>query len=192
MRRANGNDRPFVVGILTESFNENKSVNYVVRPGKGRKERIKKLMEYSFNVCNAFGEVWISDDKQACALILLPDRKTTSIRTIIWDAKLAISVIGLSRINAVLKRESEIKSFHPQEPICYLWFIGVNPHQQHKGIGSIFIREVIEECERKKRSIYLETSVVQNLSWYQKFGFEIFHSLELSYTLYLLRRLYAR
>lgn len=189
MRRANGNDRQSAVNILAESFIDNKSVNYVVRQDSRRIERIRRLMEYSFDLCHSFGEVWISDGEDACALILLPDQKKTSIRTLIWDVKLATSVIGVRKIKAVMDREHKIKSFHPQEPICHLWFIGVNPIQQHKGIGSAFIQEVIKECEQKKRPIYLETSVVQNLPWYQKFGFEIFQTLDLSYTLYLLRRL---
>jgi ribosomal protein S18 acetylase RimI-like enzyme len=145
-------------------------------------------MEYSFNICNAFGEVWISEDNQACALILFPDKKRTSFRTLLWDLKLALSVIGIDRVNAVLKRESMIKSNHPKSLIAYLWFIGVNPKLQSKGIGSSFIREVIAECERKKRPIYLETSMERNIPFYKKFGFEIFQSLNLSYTLYQLRR----
>jgi ribosomal protein S18 acetylase RimI-like enzyme len=190
MRRANAVDKKLVVDILTESFEQNKSVNYVVRQDKQRKQRIKLLMEYSFDMCNEFGEVWISNDGQACALILLPDKKTTSLRTLIWDAKLAISVVGLNRVRAVMKRESQIKRFHPKALVSYLWFIGVNPIQQHKGIGSDLIREIIAECERKNRPIYLETSVMENLEWYKKFGFEVFHSIELTYTLYLLRRLH--
>jgi hypothetical protein len=47
---------------------------------------------------------------------------------------------------------------------------------------------VIQECERKKLPIYLETSTPKNIPFYEKFGFEIFKSLELNYTLYQLRR----
>jgi ribosomal protein S18 acetylase RimI-like enzyme len=188
MRRGNIKDKSLVIEILKKSFDDNKSVNYVVKQDERRKERIVGLMEYSFNVCNAFGEVWISDDQEACALILFPDTKRTSIRTLIWDLKLAFSVIGINRVNEVLKRESMIKSNHPQKPISYLWFIGVNPQRQSKGLGSAFIREVIDECDRKKRPIYLETSMEKNIPFYKKFGFEIFQSLNLSYRLYQLRR----
>ena len=188
MRRGNAEDSHLVIEILEKAFDDNKSVNYVVKQDEKRRERIKGLMEYSFNVCNAFGEVWISDDQQACALILHPDQKRTSLRTLIWDLKLALSVIGIDRVSAVLKRESLIKNKHPKQPFSYLWFIGVNPQRQNKGIGSAFMRDVIHECERKKRPIYLETSMEKNLPFYKKSGFEIFHSLNLSYTLYHLRR----
>lgn len=145
-------------------------------------------MDYSFNVCNKFGEVWISDDQQACALILFPDKKRVTFRTVHWDLKLAFAVIGLGRVSNVLRREAMIKANHPKEPIAYLWFIGVNPQTQGRGVGSALIQEVIQECEKKKRPIYLETSMQKNLRFYKKFGFEIFHSLPLSYTLYQLRR----
>lgn len=188
MRRATVNDRQLVIDILQKSFDDNKSVNYVVKQDAKRPDRIKGLMEYSFDICHAFGEVWISDNDAACALLLFPDKKRTSIRTILWDVKLALSVIGLDRVSAVLKRESMIKNNHPKEPFAYLWFIGVNPQEQNKGIGSLFIKQVIQECERKNRPIYLETSTQKNIPFYQKFGFEIFQSLNLNYTLYQLRK----
>ena len=188
MKKADQSKKALVIDILSESFDENKSVNYVVRQENHRKDRIKELMDYSFNVCNAFGEVWISDDEQACALILHPDRKKTTLSTLLWDAKLALSVIGLKRIGAVMGRETKIKSFHPKEPFIYLWFIGVKPELQNKGIGSRLLKEIIEDSDINKRPIYLETSTERNLPWYQNHGFKIFNSLDIKYTLYMLRR----
>lgn len=87
----------------------------------------------------------------------------------------------------VLIREGMIKRFHPRESICYLWFIGVHPKMQGNGIGSALIREVIQECDKRGRSIP-RTSVDSNLLWHKRFGLEIFHSLDLTYKLYLFRR----
>ena len=188
MKRAGAHQKTLIVDILSKSFDDNKSVNYVVKQDAKRKQRIGGLMEYSFNVCHAFGEVWISDDEQACALILLPDKKQTTLNAFLWDAKLALSVIGLNRVGTVLGRETKIKSFHPKEPFSYLWFIGVTPELQNRGKGSLLLDEIIQESQRSKRPIYLETSVERNLPWYQNHGFEIFHSLNLTYTLYLLRK----
>lgn len=189
MRQATLRDKSVILDILTRSFDDNNSVNYVVKQDRNRIGRIRNLMDYSFNVCNKFGEVWISDDQQACALILLPDKKRVTFRTLHWDLKLAFAAIGLGRVSNVLRREAMIKANHPKEPIAYLWFIGVNPQTQGRGVGSALIQEVIQECEKKKRPIYLETSMQKNLPFYKKFGFEIFHSLPLSYTLYQLHRM---
>jgi ribosomal protein S18 acetylase RimI-like enzyme len=189
MKRADEGKRSLVVDILTESFDDNRSVNYVVKQDRNRKERIRGLMNYSFDVCNAFGDVWIADDDQACALVLYPDKKRSTFNAIMWDAKLALSVIGLNRVGPVLSRESKIKSFHPKEQFTYLWFIGVALELQNMGKGSQLLKEIISESEGQKRPIYLETSVDRNLPWYKKHGFEIFQSLELTYKLYMLRRI---
>lgn len=100
MRKAGISDKSIILDILTRSFDDNKSVNYVIKQDQNRVDRITKLMDYSFNVCNEFGEVWISDDQQACALILFPDKKRSSFRTLLWDFKLALSVIGIDRVTA--------------------------------------------------------------------------------------------
>lgn len=188
MRKANFSDKSIILHILTRSFDDNKSVNYVIKQGQNRVDRIKRLMDYAFNMCNAFGEVWIAHDQQACALVLFPDKKQSSFRTLLWDFKLALSVIGFTRVTEVLKREAMIKLNHPREPFAYLWFIGVNPEVQGKGVGSSLVQGLIREYENK-RPIYLETSMQRNLPFYEKLGFEIFSSMQLTYTLYQLRRM---
>ena len=181
MKKANLDRKTLVVDILSDSFDDNKSVNYVVKQDNNRKARIRGLMDYSFNICKTFGEVWISDDEQACALILHPDRKRTNLSAILWNASLAMSVIGLNRIGQVLGRETKIKTFHPKEPFNYLWFIGARPEAQNKGNGSLLLKEIIEGSERNTRPMYLETSVERNLRWYQSQGFEIYNTLNLTY-----------
>src|SRR5690606_37094746 len=177
-----------IVEILAESFDKNKSVNYVVKQDSSRKSRLRGLMDYCYNVCEAFGEVWISEDEQACALILHPDKKRILFRAIWWGLKLAFSVICLSRVGQMMARESKIKKFHPKEPFSYLWFIGVYPSFQNNGKGSRLLKEIIQHSEQQGRPIYLETSVDRNLPWYKKFGFGIFQSFDLTYTLYMMRR----
>ena len=188
MNRADRKHKNLVIEMLTDSFDENKSVNYVVKPGTNRRDRIKNLMSYSFEVCNKFGDVWISDDLNTCALVLLPDRKKFTISGVYWDLKLALSVIGLGRIGKVMGRESKIKARHPMLPFAYLWFIGVKRSFQNQGIGTKLLHEILEIYRAANRPIYLETSVDRNLPWYTKNGFELFESLELSYPLYFLRK----
>jgi ribosomal protein S18 acetylase RimI-like enzyme len=91
-------------------------------------------------------------------------------------------------VSSVLNREKQLKKYHPNEPYYYLWFIGVHPESQNQGIGSIFFKDVLDECDKNARLIYLETSVLRNLPWYEKFGFEIYRELPIEYKLYLMLR----
>lgn len=193
MIKANYNDKNLVIQILviqilTKSFDTNQSVNYIVKQDEKRIKRISALMDYSFEVCYLFGDVFLSNDKRACALVTYPDKKKTTLKSILLDVKLIFSAVGLKNIKKTLVRESMINKIQPKEPKYYLWFIGVDPEYQNEGIGSILLDEIIEDSEQKKRPIYLETSTLKNLPWYKKFGFQTYHELDLSYKLFFLKR----
>lgn len=188
MKKAKLADKDLVLDILTESFDANKSVNYVVKQDSKRKNRVRGLMEYSFNQCFHFGDVWLSDDNKACALVLYEDQKKSSLKTIGWDAKLALNVIGISRVFRVLSRESKIKKIHPKSKFTYLWFIGVYPDHQGKSIGSKLLRGIIEKAEKEGKPIYLETSMKRNVAWYHSNGFETYQELEVGHNLFMLKR----
>lgn len=180
-------DKRLVVDILTASFLNNKSVNYIIPQDEIRLYRIQELMAYSFDICSLFGEVMISEDKKACALILYSEQKKTTIKSIWLNIKLVMNCIGIRNIFKVLGRERKIKSIQPKNRMAYLWFIGVIPAYQHFGLGSRLMKEIIEKCTLDKRPIYLETSTTENLPWYKKFGFEIYNEFDFSYTLFFLK-----
>ena len=190
MIKAEPSDKNIIVSILTKSFEANQSVNYIVKQDEKRIKRIEALMHYSFEMCYLFGEVYLSDDKKACALILYPDKKKTTIKSISLDAKLIFSSVGLGNIKKAMHRETMIKKLQPQELMYYLWFIGVDPDYQSEGIGSRLLEDIIQDSNQRKRSIFLETSTLKNIPWYKKFGFYIYNELELSYKLFFLKREY--
>jgi ribosomal protein S18 acetylase RimI-like enzyme len=132
--------------------------------------------------------VFISDDKKACALIMYPDKKMTSLKSILLDIKLITQCIGIRNIKKTLNREALIKRIQPQEPMTYLWFIGVGLKDQNKGFGSNLLQSIIQYSNQNNRPIYLETSTLRNLPWYIRFGFEIYSEQELNYRLYFLKR----
>jgi hypothetical protein len=181
-------DRKRIIEILTYAFETNKSVNYIVKQDELRKDRIRFLMEYSVTVCELFGEVLLSDDKNACALLLYPQIKKTTLKTIILDIKLIFQSIGIAGIGKTLGREGKIKSIQPKEAMAYLWFIGVDPKVQHTGIGSKLMEQIISISNAKQLPLYLETSTVENLKWYNSFHFEIYDELQLDYKLFFLKR----
>ena len=188
MIKAMNTDKAKIVEILTKSFIDNQSVNYIVKQDKKRLRRIKYLMDYSFEICWNWGEVYMSDDKKGAALIVIPQNKRTNLQAIFLDIKLAIKTIGLKKINKVLSRESMIKKHHPKTPFFYLWFIGVEPNEQNKGIGSSLLSNIIMESKKKNYPIYIETSTLRNLPFYEKLKFNTYKTLEFGYTLYLLMR----
>lgn len=188
MLRAEYKDRDQVVRILSGSFNDNKSVNYIIKQDSKRIQCIRALMEYSFDICRMFGDVFLSEDKKGCALILIPDKKKTTLKSILLDAKLTFSSVGLSNIKKAMNREAKIKQIHPNGFLYYLWFIGVDPSNQNNGIGSRLLKDVINEGQKQNRIICLETSTLKNIPWYEKFGFSIYQEFDFGYKLFCMKR----
>ncbi|MET3115622.1 ribosomal protein S18 acetylase RimI-like enzyme [Pedobacter sp. CG_S7] len=182
-------DKKFVIEILSKSFKDNKSILYLTSPNNGSINKLNTLMDYCYDVCSLFGKVCLSDDQKACALILYPHQKRTTLRSIWNDLRLIYSVIGFGRIIKVMRREMLIKKKHSKENMAYLWFIGVDPLYQGLGIGSKLLMEILEDSERKGLPVYLETSTLENLAWYKSFGFQIYDKLEMEYTLFFLKRI---
>ncbi|HKJ43061.1 MAG TPA: GNAT family N-acetyltransferase [Sunxiuqinia sp.] len=187
MNQASYSDKSWIVELLTQAFLDNKSVNYVVKQDAKRHRRIANLMAYSFEICWNWGKVYISDDKKAAVLVLIPQHKKTNFKAIKLDVQLVLNAVGIRKVTKVLSRESKIKKHHPEQPFFYLWFIGVAPEHQQQGIGSALLNEIIRESGRQNYPIYLETSTAENLPFYKKFNFSIYHTMKFGFPLYFMR-----
>ena len=139
MKNAKSTDKNLVIELLESSFDTNMSVNYIIPQNQNRAKRKRALMNYSFDICTLFGKVLISNDEKGCALILYPDKKKSTIKSIFLDLKLIIECIGFRNIKKTLSREALIRKLHPNELMSYIWYIGVDPEYQHQEIGSALL-----------------------------------------------------
>ncbi|OJW14279.1 GNAT family N-acetyltransferase [Mucilaginibacter sp. 44-25] len=188
MIKATSKEKLLVVRLLTQSFIDNQSVNYIIQQDDYKIKRLRALVEYSFEMCLKFGDVWITEQEDGCALILYPHLKKISLLAIWLDVKLIFQAIGIAGIFKALRRESLIRKIQPKHPMAYLWFIGVDPRAQHAGQGSLLLADIIASATKNGLPLFLETSTISNLAWYKKFAFEIYDQLDLGYTLYFLKR----
>ncbi|TBO44396.1 hypothetical protein [Pedobacter kyonggii] len=75
MIQATYEDCDLVAGLLTRSFEDNDIVNYLIPKDKKRIRRISALMQYAFYKCHLQGDVFLSEDHRACALVISPSGK---------------------------------------------------------------------------------------------------------------------
>ncbi|MCV2489264.1 GNAT family N-acetyltransferase [Geodermatophilus sp. YIM 151500] len=60
---------------------------------------------------------------------------------------------------------------HPTEPHEYLWFLGVAPDVQGRGIGSSLLAPVLERADRCGHPAYLEATSPRSRALYERHGF---------------------
>lgn len=187
MVEATFQEKELVVEILAQSFQDNLSVNYLIPRDSKRMQRIRELMAYSFDLCRLFGKAVLSENRKACALVIFPDRKRTSVQSLVLSARLILKAMGIRNIGKALSRESQVAQKHPSTQIYHLWFLGVLPEFQSEGTGGELLDELLADAVTMNRPVYLETSTLRNLPWYERHGFSIYGEILLSYTLYLMR-----
>ena len=192
MRIATQKDKNLTAQILHSSFINvtiANSINFVVKQDKKRSRRLLFLAEYMFYIAYTFGEVYISDNENACLLIVYPHNKRITYKTIWWDIQLAIKTIGISNIPKILRRENQLKKHHISEPHIHPLVLGVSQEMQGKGIGPRLIKEVFEYHKHNTLPCIIETTTKSNLKLYKRFGFTVFKEThEFNYPLYFLRK----
>lgn len=176
MKRATINQKELVIDIISNSFDQDPGVNYLISQDKNRKLKIRYLIDYCFEVAIKSGEVYLSDDDKAAALITYPDSPLNILETVRLEVKLLWKALGVGNGIRALRREALLKAKRPKKDIVYLWFIGVNPKYQGQGVGKLLLNEIVNYSASLDKPLYLECSP-HNLDWYKMMGFEVYDEL---------------
>lgn len=177
MKKALRAQKSLVVEIIRTSFDRDPGVNYLIPQDQQRGLRIKNLIDHCVEVALRTGEIFLSDDDKAAALLLYPEVKLNWLAIIKLDIKVVWNALGIGHIFRALNREALVKKKRPKKDITYLWFIGVNPDSQGQGHGRLLLSQIIDYSAKKGKPLYLECSP-QNLGWYQKLGFEVYDEFD--------------
>lgn len=177
-----------VVEILTEAFDTNITVNYIVKQDKKRVQRIKALMNYAFDMCQQYGHIYLSKDENACALVVYPHKRKFSFQTLYHEIKLCWTVFGLGSVIKILQHESIVRKNYPVKELCHLLFLGVKKDEARQGLGTQILRQVIESHKAISLPVYIETSMKENVPFYERNGFEVYKELYLPHPLYLIKQ----
>jgi len=82
---------------------------------------------------------------------------------------------GLARKLPLIFRQIDVdrKEHMRGRSFVYLQVIGVAPIHQGQGYGGTLLRALIEKSERTGLPLYLETETEDNVSMYERFGFQV-------------------
>ena len=155
MIRAIYSDKPFIIDILSRAFENNNCVNEVIKQDKFRQKRIQNIMDYSFEICWNYGEIYYSTDHKAVALLFFPDKKKITMKSVWRDVCFLLRDIDAHQVLSVVSREFQLRKYYP-EHFAYLWYLGVDPECQGQGVGSSLLKEVIKLEDRNDVPIYLK------------------------------------
>ncbi len=176
MRKATIEDKKLVSEILVSAFlplQESNSINFVVKQDQYCKKRMSILMEYLFERAILFGEVYLSDNNNACVLLKFSDSEKTTLKTLKMDVNLALKCIGLTRVYKVFKRQRLAKKNYPKEKHIRPVLVGVKTDCKGNGTAARLILEVKNKFKNNALPVILDTTSENHVKLYQKLGFKI-------------------
>jgi ribosomal protein S18 acetylase RimI-like enzyme len=81
---------------------------------------------------------------------------------------------GWSRFGRMQAIRVDMDKHHPMDRRhAYLWFLGVSPAAQGRGIGSALLRAANARLDAEGLPAYLETGTTRNVALYQRHGYQV-------------------
>jgi len=116
------------------------------------------------------GSCYVTDGLEGAAMWLPPGMRGDEDAL----AQLLPQIMPNERLAALVDAFTQCDNYHPHADNCwYLSVIGVDPGHQGKGVGAALMKEATRKLDEMGCQAFLESSNPQNISLYQRHGFEI-------------------
>ncbi|HEX6244665.1 MAG TPA: GNAT family N-acetyltransferase [Polyangiales bacterium] len=122
-----------------------------------------------------FGEVELieeGDAVQAVALMFAPGQYPEPLRFQLMTAWPVLR-FGPRRAQRFALMDRYMRKHHERAPHWYLWFLGVLPELQGRGLGSRLLRSLTERAARDGAPCYLETDKLSSVRLYERHGYVV-------------------
>lgn len=169
-------DLPSVVDDLSAAFSDDVMFDWFLRQD-GRRDEARTRMFRLMVVREAFptGRIDRPRDGGAAAIWLpfsalgplSPVSELRALPTLLFAT-------GLARFGRLMAVRKDMDAHHPMDrPHAYLWFLGVRPEAQGRGVGSRLLAVGTRRLDAAGQPAYLETQTERNLGLYRRYGFEV-------------------
>jgi GNAT superfamily N-acetyltransferase len=71
-----------------------------------------------------------------------------------------------------IRDDRAMRASHVTHPHMYLWFLGVAPQHQGRGVGRALLADLHAESDKAGVPTYLETATAENVAFYRRDGYE--------------------
>jgi ribosomal protein S18 acetylase RimI-like enzyme len=170
-------DVPDAARVLTRAFRDNPGMLAIFRGDSP--ERREKLLEpcmvgFTQTVLRwGIAEV-VRDAGEVLAVSLSfpPGGFPAPLRAQLVTAKGPL-LAGPARALRFARLDHEMRRWHPHYRHFYLWFLGVDPSRQGRGLGSALLHSLSNKAASQELPCYLETDKQSSVRLYERHGYVV-------------------
>jgi ribosomal protein S18 acetylase RimI-like enzyme len=169
-----------LAGVLARAFESDAMATHVFRDPVRRLSDVEQMFGmFLRGIYLPHRACYTVGDFQGGALWLPPGKYPGSAWQQLRLLPGFIRLFGL-RTPAVFRDIDHMEKMHPKEkPHWYLAFLGVEPSEQGKGLGSALLRPVLNRCDAERTPAWLETTNERNLPLYERHGFKVVNECDI-------------
>jgi ribosomal protein S18 acetylase RimI-like enzyme len=171
-RQAAGADTGRIAEALALAFHDDPVFRWCLPDAARRAEALPSFFEQVTRAVLPHGEVHVGVGTRAASLSVPPGVAPVAEEDgPAFEASLA-ALLGedAHRAFAIM---ALLDQHHPTEPHRFLWFVGVEPQLQGRGVGSMLLRALTARSDREVTPAYLDATSPHNRRLYERHGFEV-------------------
>ena len=175
MKKATLKDRELVISILTDSYVNTPTFQFLMRDNRNPNKYTRRIAEYAFDFGIKRNSVYLSENEKGVAIAFHSDQLTLDFHDIWLQGKLALHAVNLRKFFSIIRHNSYVQKIKDKhKPYIYYWFWAAvkeeNQGQSARDLGF----SIYKMAKEKKLPIIAETTMKQNKIIYERYGFHVF------------------
>lgn len=178
IREARGDDIPRLAPLLARAFAADPFHRWLFPDESRRAARQLRLFERVLGIYSRYGRVFTNREMTGAALWDPPRIGGPTLGETLAFVFQVLPVFGW-RARRVAQGMAPMASLHPGTPHWYLSVLGTDPLARGRGIGRSLLLPVLRQCDEDGLEAYLEASRIENVGYYERFGFRLVSPLSM-------------
>ena len=172
VRLAADDDHTAVARVLTRAFLGDPVFDWMFPRPRTRAAMIERFFGgLVLDATAPHDTVWTTDGVSGAALWEPPGAHGASLVDQLRMVPETVRVCWPRPVRA-LRAMGAFELHHPEVDHWYLWFVGVAPEQQGRGIGTALLQPVLDRCDASRMPAYVDATTRRNRALYERLGFE--------------------
>ena len=171
VRKAGTADAPAVASALAAAFTDDPVFRWMLPDDATRPAATTAFFDLVVEILAPHDDAWTTTAGVAGAALWVPAGRAPMSDERAEQFAAEVAELCAPHGDRVLELIGLMDEQHPHEPHEYLWFLGVIPTAQRRGLGSALMAPVLERADRTGRPAYLEATSARSKALYERHGF---------------------
>jgi GNAT superfamily N-acetyltransferase len=171
IRRVGTSDLIEIAATVAAGFFDDPVTRWLVPDADQRRRLVQPMFELYVQPYLPLGESYLTADGHGAAVWMLPHQQLMSPEQEEAFGAALVDLVPADVAARAFQLAEVFAEHHPEEPLYYCQFLSTVPAFQGRGIGSMFLHEMLGRADREGMPAYHEATSPRNRALYERHGY---------------------